>query len=114
LWRLNLPGKTAIVTGGNIGIGAAISRALAECGAQVALTYYSHRENAEITCQEIVDAGGIAHIYQLDATDSGQVNAVFEQAANDLNGHIDILINNAGHLVNRVQVHDRAGSRYGR
>jgi len=39
---LNLAGKTAFVTGGNIGIGRAVSLALARCGADVALTYYSH------------------------------------------------------------------------
>ena len=39
---LNIAGKTAFVTGGNIGIGRAVSLALARCGADVALTYYSH------------------------------------------------------------------------
>ena len=39
---LDLAGKTAFVTGGNIGSGRAVSLALARCGAEVALTYYSH------------------------------------------------------------------------
>jgi len=102
--EIDLSGKTALVTGGNIGIGAAISRSLAECGVHVALTYYSHPDSADETCQAIASAGGTARAYQLDATDSAQVNEVVEQVANDLNGHIDILINNAGHLVKRVQV----------
>lgn len=45
--NIDLSGKTALVTGGNVGIGAGISLALAECGAAVALTYYSHEESAE-------------------------------------------------------------------
>lgn len=42
--KLDLSGKTALVTGGNIGIGAGISRALATHGVKVALTYYSHKD----------------------------------------------------------------------
>ncbi|RMG84609.1 MAG: SDR family oxidoreductase [Chloroflexi bacterium] len=102
--EINLSGKTALVTGGNIGIGAAISRNLAQYGAQVALTYYSHKESAKETCQAIVSAGGKAAIYKLDATDSQQVNDVVKQVADDFGGHIDILVNNAGHLVGRVPI----------
>lgn len=102
--EINLSGKTALVTGGNIGIGAAISRILAQCGAQVAFTYYSHKESAEKTHQEIVSNGGTAAIYQLDATNSHQVNSVVQQVADDFGGHIDILVNNAGHLVGRVLI----------
>lgn len=45
--KLSLEGKTAFVTGGNLGIGRAVSLALAKCGAEVALTYYSHKEEGE-------------------------------------------------------------------
>ena len=47
--ELSLHGKTAFVTGGNIGIGRAVSMALARCGADVALTYYSHQQEGEET-----------------------------------------------------------------
>ncbi len=102
--KLNLTGKTALVTGGNIGIGAAISRNLAQHGVHVALTYYSHLKSAEETCKEIINAGGEAYTFKLDATDSRQVNEVVNQAATALGGQIDILVNNAGHLVDRIQV----------
>ena len=45
--KLDLSGKTAFITGGNIGIGRAISLKLAQAGADVALTYYSHPEAGE-------------------------------------------------------------------
>lgn len=102
--EINLTGRTALVTGGNTGIGRGISLALARAGADVALTYYSRPEQGEQTAQEIRALGRQAIVLQLDATDSAQVNAVLRQAAEDLGGHIDILVNNAGHLVGRVPI----------
>lgn len=102
--EIDLSGKSALVTGGNIGIGAGISEALAACGASVALTYFSHQDAATETVARIAEQGGQARAFHLDATDSSQVNSVVEQAAQALGGKIDILVNNAGHLVARVQV----------
>jgi 3-oxoacyl-[acyl-carrier protein] reductase len=99
-------GKTALVTGGNIGIGRAVSLALARCGADVALTYYSHAEEGQTTAETIKQIGRKAIAFQLDATNSEQVKEVVEQAARSLGGHIDILMNNAGHLVGRSSIAD--------
>lgn len=99
--NLDLSGKTAFVTGGNIGIGRAVSLALARCGAEVALTYYSHQDEADETVHAIQESGHKGYAFQLDATDSGQVSEVVAQVADRLGGHIDILMNNAGHLVGR-------------
>jgi 3-oxoacyl-[acyl-carrier protein] reductase len=102
--QIDLTGKTALVTGGSVGIGKSIALALAECGAHVALTYLTHPEDGESVATEIRARGGTAHAYQLDATDSSMVDAAVRQAAIDLGGHIDILMNNAGHLVGRVKI----------
>jgi 3-oxoacyl-[acyl-carrier protein] reductase len=102
--EIDLAGKTALVTGGNIGIGRAVSLTLARCGADVALTYFTHRAEGEETAKAIADLGGKAFAFQLDATSSEQVSQVVAQAAEALGGRIDILINNAGHLVARVPV----------
>ena len=99
--EINLKGKTALVTGGNIGIGRAISLALARSGADVAITYFDHDEEA---AQTIRAMGCNCPYLRLDATDSAEVNQVLRQAAEELGGHIDILVNNAGHLVGRVSV----------
>ncbi|MBZ0301668.1 MAG: SDR family oxidoreductase [Anaerolineae bacterium] len=104
--NIDLSGKKALVTGGNIGIGAAISINLAQQGADVALTYHTHAEAAEQTCQEIRAAGRQAFSFPLDATQSDQVNQVVPAAVQALGGRLDILINNAGHLINRVLVEE--------
>ena len=101
--RINLEGKAALVTGGNVGIGAGIAKGLAECGAQVFITYFSHKAEAERTLHDLNGAGCSGAMAHLDATDSAQVAAVVAEAAAAMNGKIDILVNNAGHLVNRVQ-----------
>lgn len=101
--KLDLSTKTAFVTGGNLGIGAGIAKALADCGAKVALSYYSHADEAQKTVRQM---GPDAKAFQLDARDSAQVNAVFKEVADFLGGNIDILVNNAGHLVGRVRLED--------
>jgi len=103
---LNLTGKTAFVTGGNIGIGRAVSLAFARCGADVALTYYSHEAEGKETVEAIKDMGRNAIAFQLDATAGGQVKDVVGKVAKVLGGHIDILMNNAGHLVGRSAIAD--------
>jgi 3-oxoacyl-[acyl-carrier protein] reductase len=102
--KIDLSGKTAIVTGGNIGIGAAISRHLAAYGARVALTYYSHQDAGEQTVKEIEAADGQAAAYHLDVADSAMVNEMIPRMAADLGGKIDILVTNAGHLIGRSSI----------
>lgn len=90
-----LAGKTAIITGGGRGIGAAVALALATKGAAVALTYRSDRDAAERTAARIAEAGGTATIWQADhGDDAGTARVVTDIAAHI--GAIDILVNNAG------------------
>jgi 3-oxoacyl-[acyl-carrier protein] reductase len=99
---IDLIGRTALVTGGNTGIGRAIARTLAKAGADVAITYFSNAD--EQTVAEIRGMGRTAAAAQLDATDSAAVNRVVPELARALGGHIDILVNNAGHLIGRMAV----------
>lgn len=110
--EISLKGKTAFVTGGNIGIGRAISLAFARCGADVALTYYSHKEEGEEAVKAIEELGVKAYAFQLDASDSEQVNQVVPQVAEALGGHIDILMNNAGHLIGRTPIVDMSDEQW--
>ena len=95
--EINLSGKTAVVTGGNHGIGRAMCEMLADSGATVVATYYS-------SDPQPFKNGNISGM-QLDATDSGQVSSVMAAAAEKLGGKIDILINNAGGLLALSLIH---------
>ena len=87
-------GKTAIVTGGALGIGKASALRLAEEGAQVAVTDVKKDEGRAVV-KEIKDADGSAQFWPLDVSDEDAVERVFDEVAQAYGG-IDVLVNNAG------------------
>lgn len=90
-----LKGKTAIVTGGSRGIGAAICKRFAEQGANIALLYAGNTQKAEETKAALQEMGVKAEAYQCNVADPEQVAAVCKQIIKDFGG-ADILVNNAG------------------
>jgi 3-oxoacyl-[acyl-carrier protein] reductase len=91
----NLTGKTALVTGGSRGIGAAIARRLAADGASVAITYTRGADAAGSVVKEIERAGGKVVAIQADATDARAVTAAVEATVAAF-GRLDVFVNNAG------------------
>lgn len=89
-----LDGKVAIITGASAGIGAATAMALAEAGAEVAITA-RRAERLQDVAQKITASGGKALPIVADVSDEAQVNQLVQQVYGKL-GRIDILVNNAG------------------
>lgn len=87
----DLRGKRAIVTGGAVGIGRAISKALADHGVQVTIADLN-LENATATAKELGDGH---HAVQIDVRKRESVETAFETAVRTMGGY-DILCANAG------------------
>ncbi|MEO1008297.1 MAG: 3-oxoacyl-ACP reductase family protein [Planctomycetota bacterium] len=92
----DLEGKVALVTGGSRGIGAAISKRLAERGAAVAVNYSGSKDRAESVAADINDAGGRAVAVQGDVSDPASVESMFRAVEQAFGPDLDILVNNAG------------------
>jgi glucose 1-dehydrogenase len=97
-----LKGKKVLVTGGSSGIGQAIAIKFAEYGADVAINYYSNRDEAAKTedaiqfCRNSVRQHGVKDILvQADVSKEEDVARMFDTVLNEW-GTLDILINNAG------------------
>jgi len=87
--------KTALVTGGSRGIGAATSLRLASEGAHVWVGYRERADAAESVVAAIREAGGSAEAIAIDVTSSGSVQEAVD-AVVAASGRIDVVVNSAG------------------
>ena len=99
-----IEGKVAVVTGASRGIGAATARMLAANGAaKVVLHYNSYKEGAEQVASELKAKGCAVELVQANlGTEQGIRDLI--AALPTLAPEVDILINNAGHLVKRTKL----------
>jgi thioester reductase-like protein/NADP-dependent 3-hydroxy acid dehydrogenase YdfG len=94
-----LVGRHVVITGASSGIGRASALAVAERGARV----FALARNAEALddlIAEIRDAGGDAHAFTCDVTDSASVDHTVKDILGRF-GHVDYLVNNAGRSIRR-------------
>jgi 3-oxoacyl-[acyl-carrier protein] reductase len=100
---LDLTGKVALITGASSGIGAATAAVLAELGAKVAGSYHNNQTGAEKVRDGITQSGGKAIAIKADVRHADQIRSLVETTTREF-GPIDILINNAGSLVERQKI----------
>lgn len=89
-----LKGKVALVTGGSRGLGAATAIALAECGADVAISYVTSADKANDITKAIQARGVHSAAFQSDQGDPATAPDLIRQVV-DTFGRLDILVNNA-------------------
>ena len=92
---MTLEGKKAIVTGGSLGIGAAIARELGRQGASVAINYRRHDAEAKQVAADIDAAGGKGLAVKADVASFNDAQGMVDQVAEKFGG-LNILVNNAG------------------
>lgn len=110
----SLRGKRAVVTGGSRGIGAACSRLLAECGADVCVGYRSRSAEAEALASELRGAGVRAIAHAGDLGDPSGADGLVAAAVQAFGG-LDIVIHSAGIWPPEdVPVHEMSDERWRR
>lgn len=93
---IDLNGRTALITGGESGLGAATAKSLAQAGADIAITYHDVPEAAEAVVASAKAFGVKATIVRLaDVASQSDVGARFQWMDQEYGG-VDILVNNAG------------------
>ncbi|MCU0511158.1 MAG: SDR family oxidoreductase [Anaerolineae bacterium] len=106
---MNPAGKTALITGGAVRVGRAITLALAQAGANVVINYHSSAAAADETLAAARAAGVQALALPADVADPAQVQALVAQAAAQFGG-VDILVNSASlYLATPFPTDDLAG-----
>ncbi len=88
-------GRSAIVTGGSLGIGTAIALKLAEFGANVAINYRKHKEEAEEVIKKVKAMGRKGLVVQADISNFSDAGKMVNDVKEEFGG-LDILVNNAG------------------
>ena len=98
---MDLVGKSAIVTGGSLGIGATIAIELAREGADISINYRKHDAEAKAVAKQIEDLGRKCLVIKADVTSYSDAETMFKQVI-ETYGKLDILVCNAGINKDRV------------
>jgi hypothetical protein len=100
-----LKGMSAIITGGDSGIGRAVAIAYAREGANVLISYLNEHEDAKDTARLVEEAGVKATTIAGDIQHAAHCQEIVEKAV-DAFGKIDILVNNAAHQASIKELAD--------
>jgi len=92
---MNFRDKVALVTGGAVGIGEAITIRLAESHAKVVINYNRSEEKAKLLCDRLEKQGCECAMFKADVSNLKEASALVRETINKY-GKIDVLVNNAG------------------
>ena len=101
----DLRNRVVLITGASTGIGAAAAHAFGRNGARVAINYRSSQAEAEAVAEGVERGGGRALLVQEDVTEPEAASRVVRRTVEAF-GRLDVLINNAGALIQRTHVAD--------
>lgn len=104
--RDRLPGRRALITGGDSGIGRAVALTFAKEGAAVAVAHLPEEQaDAERTRQLVEEAGGTCHLFPVDLRDREANEQVARDAVEALGG-LDVLVANAAYQMTHDLLED--------
>jgi NAD(P)-dependent dehydrogenase (short-subunit alcohol dehydrogenase family) len=106
-----LEGKTAIITGGDSGIGRAVAVLYAREGADIAIVYLNEHEDAEETRRAVELEGARCLLFPGDVTDRRFCRNTVERVVKEF-GHLDILVNNAAFQIHTVEFGDLSETQF--
>jgi glucose 1-dehydrogenase len=107
---MTLDGKVAIVTGGNSGIGKAVTLALAGAGANVVIDYVADEQATEDLEKQVAALGEHAIGIEADVSKVADLEMLIEQAVKEM-GRLDVMVNNAG-IETRTSVLETTEAQY--
>src|SRR6516165_2393121 len=107
---MSLEGKVAIVTGGNSGIGKAVTLALAGAGANVAIDYVADEQATEDLERQVAALGDQAIGVEADVSKVSDLQMLVDRTVKEL-GRVDVMVNNAG-VETRTSVLDTTEAQY--
>jgi NAD(P)-dependent dehydrogenase (short-subunit alcohol dehydrogenase family) len=108
-----LAGKTALITGGDSGIGRAVAIAFAREGADVAISYLDEQEDAAIVEASIKKSGQRALLLPGDIAEEAHCKSMIEKTVGEF-GKIDILVNNAAFQMTRESLDEISSEEWDR
>ena len=111
--EIRFDNQVVLITGASTGIGAAVARAFGQAGARVVVNYNQSEAAARAVADDIQTRGGQALLVQADVTDLAQIDRLVQASLAQFD-RIDVLVNNAGALVQREFIADMSDELYRR